>query len=200
MQVELYRQAASLPVVSSAADCLRLPILAASLLVLLSACGSDALATPTPAATTGGQAAAPSASSCTPAPAGGDNFSQSVVLTTTADGLQYGDIVVGTGAVPKKGDNLTVQYTGWLTNGCVFDTSRQPGRSAFPFVIGATPPNVIAGWEEGVLTMHVGGKRRLVIPSSLGYGASGQGPIGPNATLVFDIELLADGGVSPSPT
>ena len=124
---------------------------------------------------------------------------QTVPLTTTADGLKYGDIVVGTGPQPHAGDNLTVQYTGWLTNGCVFDTSRQPGRQPFSFVIGATPPNVITGWDEGVLTMHVGGKRRLVIPPSLGYGSQAQGPIPANSTLIFDVELLSDSGASPSP-
>ncbi len=178
---------------SSAAVRLRLPIAATSLLALVTACGSDAVVTPAPTASVSAQAASPSAASCTPAPAGGDNFSESVSLTTTADGLKYGDIAVGSGAAPHKGANLTVQYTGWLTNGCVFDTSRQSGRSAFQFVIGATPPNVIGGWEEGLLTIHVGGKRRLVIPTSLGYGAAGQGSIPPNATLIFDVELLAVG-------
>lgn len=167
-------------------------------LLALSACGSDVAITPTPAPTQ--STAAPAASACTPAPAGADNFSQAVALTTTADGLQLGDIVAGTGPVPQKGDNLTVQYTGWLTNSCLFDTSRQSGRAPFQFVIGASPPNVIAGWEEGLLTMHAGGKRRLVIPPSLGYGSSGQGSIPPNATLVFDVELLTVSGPSPSPT
>lgn len=169
---------------------------AVPLLLFGTACGSDATQSSAASAPATQQAAA----ACTPAPAGGDSFTQSVPLTTTSDGLQYGDIVTGTGRVPGKGDNLTVQYTGWLTNGCVFDTSRQPGRTPFQFVIGATPPNVIAGWEEGVLTMHVGGKRRLVIPASLGYGSSGQGPIPANSTLVFDVELLADSGPSPTPT
>jgi peptidylprolyl isomerase len=172
---------------------LRAPIMAMSLLMLLSACGSDAIATPT--------STPASATACATAPAGGDSFSQTAPLTTTADGLKYGDIVVGSGPVPSKGDNLTVQYTGWLTNGCFFDTSRQAGRTAFQFVIGANPPNVIAGWDEGVLTMHVGGKRRLAIPPALGYGSAGQGPIPPNATLIFDVELLAVGPApSPSPT
>jgi peptidylprolyl isomerase len=123
-----------------------------------------------------------------------------VTLTTTTDGLKYGDITVGTGAMPQKGQNITVQYTGWLTTGCVFDTSRQPGRGPFSFVIGATPPNVIPGWEEGLLTMRVGGKRRLVIPPLLAYGVTGQGPIPGNATLAFDVELLAVAAPSPSPT
>jgi peptidylprolyl isomerase len=189
-------EAVAFPLVSVRAVRLRLAIAALALGLVLAACGSDAADTPVP--TSAAQGTQPAAS-CTPAPAGGDSFTQSVAMTTTtADGLKYGDIVVGTGAAPNKGDNLTMQYTGWLTNGCVFDTSRQAGRSAFQFVIGATPANVIAGWEEGILTMHVGGKRRLVIPPALGYGASGQGPIPPNSTLIFDVELLAIGGPSPT--
>ncbi|HWF58501.1 MAG TPA: FKBP-type peptidyl-prolyl cis-trans isomerase [Candidatus Dormibacteraeota bacterium] len=177
---------------------LRRPLAVVGVL-LLAACGSDAL--PTTGATTSAPAQAPSsAASCTPAAAAVDNFAQTVPLTTTADGLKYGDITVGTGAMPQKGQNVTVQYTGWLTNGCTFDSSRQSGRTAFSFVIGATPPNVISGWEEGLLTMRVGGKRRLVIPPQLGYGSSAQGPIPANATLVFDVQLLGAGGPSPSPT
>lgn len=169
---------------------LRLPLAAASALMVLSACGSDDLPTPSPA-TPSPATSSPAASSCTPAPSAEDNFSQTVPLTTTADGLQYGDITPGTGATPKKGQKLTVQYTGWLTNGCTFDTSRQSGRTAFSFVIGATPPNVIPGWDEGLLTMRVGGKRRLVIPPQLGYGSAGQGPIPANSTLVFNVQLLS---------
>jgi peptidylprolyl isomerase len=176
--------------------------------VLLAACGSDAIDTPVASSsraaqviTPSGAATAPPSATCTPAPvaAGQDSFADSVALTTTADGLQYGDITVGTGAVPQKGQNLTVQYTGWLTNGCVFDTSRQAGRTPFSFVIGATPPGVIAGWDEGLLTMHVGGKRRLVIPAALAYGSQGQGSIPANATLVFEVELLSIGAASPTP-
>lgn len=174
----------------------RLPLAAASALVVLSACGSDQLSTSSPATSVPAQASPPTspAASCTAAPSAVDNFSQTVPLTTAADGLQYGDITPGTGAMPHKGQNLTVQYTGWLTNGCMFDSSRQSGRTAFSFVIGATPPNVIGGWEEGLLTMRVGGKRRLVIPPQLGYGSAGQGSIPGNATLVFDVELLSISG------
>jgi peptidylprolyl isomerase len=186
-------EAVAFPPVSFRAVRLRLAVAVPALGLVLAACGADATDTPVPTGAAGTQPAA----SCTPAPAGGDNFTQAVpITTTTADGLKYGDIVVGTGPVPAKGDNLTMQYTGWLTNGCEFDTSRQPGRTAFQFVIGAG--NVIGGWDEGILTMHVGGKRRLVIPPALGYGASGQGPIPPNATLIFDVELLAIGGPSPT--
>ena len=171
---------------------------AASALVFLSGCGSDALPTTAPAQSS---AVAGTAAPCTPAPSPADSFSQVVPLTTTTDGLHYGDITVGTGAMPQKGLNLTVQYTGWLTNGCTFDTSRQSGRGPFSFVIGATPPNVIPGWEEGLMTMRVGGKRRLVIPPLLAYGPTGQGSIPANATLLFDVELLSVGpSPAPSPT
>ncbi len=177
---------------------LRVLFVVPATLLLLSGCGSDAVDTATPPGSGGSPSA--SAARCATTPTGSDRFVNPVHLTTTADGLQYGDIVTGTGPAPQKGDNVTVQYTGWLTNGCVFDSSREPGRTPFQFVIGATPPNVIAGWEEGVLPMHVGGKRRLVIPPSLGYGAAAQGPIPPNSTLVFEVQLLAVGPPPPSPT
>lgn len=112
-------------------------------------------------------------------------------LRTTASGLQYIDLTVGTGATPKVGDTLTVDYTGWLVDGTKFDSSLDPGRNPFEFVIGQDPPLVIQGWEEGLLTMRVGGKRKLIIPSALGYGDSGHGEmIPPESTLIFDVELL----------
>lgn len=139
-------------------------------------------------------AADPCFTTPTPSPApGGDAFCTPVVISTTLpDGLAYGDIKPGTGAQPKTGDKVTVQYTGWLqSNGQMFDSSRQPGRSPFQFTIGQ---GVIQGWSEGVATMKVGGKRRFVIPAALGYGAQGYPPTIPaNATLVFDIELLSIG-------
>jgi peptidylprolyl isomerase len=114
-----------------------------------------------------------------------------VINTTLQDGLAYGDIKPGTGASPQQGQQVTVQYTGWLqSNGTMFDSSRLPGRQPFQFSIGG---QVIQGWNEGVPTMKVGGKRRFIIPPALGYGAQGTGPIPPNATLVFDIELLSIG-------
>ena len=157
----------------------------AAFVVVLGACGSDSL--PASSAATAAAQSPP----CAGAPTSSDTFSRSVSLTTTTDGLRYGDITAGTGAVAQKGQTITVQYTGWLSTGCVFDTTRQPGRTAFSFVIGATPPQVIPGWDEGLLTMRVGGTRRLVIPPLLGYGATGQGPIPGGATLVFDVELLS---------
>jgi peptidylprolyl isomerase len=109
--------------------------------------------------------------------------------TTTASGLKYIDEVVGTGAAPKAGQQVTVHYTGTLTDGSKFDSSRDRNQP-FTFVIGRN--QVIKGWDEGVLTMKIGGKRHLIIPADLGYGARGAGGglIPPNATLIFDVELL----------
>lgn len=107
---------------------------------------------------------------------------------TTESGLRYEDIVVGTGASPERGQEVTVHYTGTLEDGTKFDSSLDRGQP-FKFNIGIG--QVIKGWDEGVLTMKVGGKRKLVIPSQLGYGARGAGDvIPPNATLVFEVELL----------
>jgi peptidylprolyl isomerase len=107
---------------------------------------------------------------------------------TTASGLQYVDLVVGSGASPKAGQTVTVHYTGTLTNGNKFDSSRDRGQP-FQFQIGVG--QVIRGWDEGVMTMKVGGRRKLVIPPELGYGDRGAGGvIPPKATLVFDVELL----------
>jgi len=106
---------------------------------------------------------------------------------TKMGGLQYWDIKVGTGTEAKEGSHVVVNYTGWLTNGKKFDSS--VGREPFDFKLGAG--EVIKGWDEGVEGMKVGGKRQLRIPASLGYGAQGAGGvIPPNATLIFDVELL----------
>ena len=111
---------------------------------------------------------------------------------TTASGLQYRDEVVGTGPEPRTGQTVDVHYTGWLydhdAKGEKFDSSRDRGK---PFSFQLGEGRVIAGWDQGVATMHVGGKRTLIIPPGLGYGARGAGgKIPPNATLMFDVELL----------
>jgi FKBP-type peptidyl-prolyl cis-trans isomerase len=111
--------------------------------------------------------------------------------TTTASGLQYWDIVVGTGAAAVPGKRVSVHYTGWLTNGEKFDSSVDRGK---PFVFPLGEGQVIKGWDEGVAGMKAGGKRQLRIPPALGYGDSGAGGvIPPNATLIFDVELLEVG-------
>ncbi|HBH79933.1 MAG TPA: peptidylprolyl isomerase [Nitrospira sp.] len=107
---------------------------------------------------------------------------------TTPSGLKYVDQAVGTGDVAVVGKNVNVHYTGWLENGKKFDSSVDRGQP-FSFPLGAG--RVIKGWDEGVQGMKVGGKRKLTIPSDLGYGSRGAGGvIPPNATLIFDVELL----------
>lgn len=107
---------------------------------------------------------------------------------TTSSGLQYIDQVVGTGDTAATGQTVSVHYTGWLTNGKKFDSSVDRGQP-FSFRLGVG--QVIKGWDEGVQGMKIGGKRKLTIPSNLGYGARGAGGlIPPHATLVFDVELL----------
>ncbi len=114
-------------------------------------------------------------------------------MPTTASGLQYEDTETGTGAEAVAGQHVTVHYTGWLykdgQQGAKFDSSRDRN-DPFAFSLGAGM--VIRGWDEGVAGMRIGGKRTLIIPSELGYGARGAGGvIPPNATLKFDVELLA---------
>jgi FKBP-type peptidyl-prolyl cis-trans isomerase FkpA len=108
--------------------------------------------------------------------------------TPLPNGIEFIDIQVGTGDQALAGKLVTVHYTGWLTDGKKFDSSRDHNRP-FDFQLGAG--NVIRGWDEGVQGMRVGGQRRLIIPPSLGYGQRGApGAIPPNATLIFDVELL----------
>lgn len=136
----------------------------------------------TPAATTPQKS---SAATSKPAP----SKTPSAQWITTSSGLKYLDLVVGKGPVPKPGDDILVNYTGKFTNGKVFDSSLSPGRG--PFELHLDRSEVIKGWDEGISTMHVGGKRKLIIPPDLAYGAAGYpGVIPPNSTLTFDVELL----------
>jgi FKBP-type peptidyl-prolyl cis-trans isomerase len=107
---------------------------------------------------------------------------------TTASGLRYVDLVEGTGPQPQPGQTVSVHYTGTLESGVKFGSSRDSG-TPLEFVIGEG--KVIKGWDEGVMTMKVGGRRKLIIPPALGYGPQGRPPAIPgNATLIFDVELL----------
>lgn len=110
-------------------------------------------------------------------------------VTTTPSGLVIEDLTLGEGPEASKGQRVTVHYTGWLTDGSKFDSSLDRND---PFAFGLGRGQVIPGWDEGVAGMKVGGKRKLTIPPHLGYGAYGAGGvIPPNATLVFEVELLA---------
>jgi peptidylprolyl isomerase len=126
-------------------------------------------------------------------PASAQNETQGAPqMMTMASGLQFTDTVPGTGAYPRKGQTCVMHYTGWVyhkgARGKKFDSSHDRGEP-FEFAIGMG--EVIRGWDEGVATMKVGGKRTLIIPPRLGYGAQGAGGvIPPNATLIFDVELL----------
>lgn len=116
------------------------------------------------------------------------NMRQKSEVETTASGLKFQDIKVGKGASPKPGQRVTVHYTGWLTNGKMFDSSKKRNRP-YTFPIGQR--RVIRGWDEGVMTMRIGGKRKLIIPHHLAYGVMGRPPvIPPKATLIFEVELL----------
>lgn len=107
---------------------------------------------------------------------------------TTASGLKYQDLLVGQGAQPRRGQTVSVHYTGWLPNGQKFDSSVDRGQP-FEFQLGAG--QVIRGWDEGVASMHIGSKRKLIIPPNLAYGDRGvPGAIPPGSTLIFDVELL----------
>jgi peptidylprolyl isomerase len=116
------------------------------------------------------------------------NPAQDENLVTTASGLKYVDLIEGTGAQPQRGQTVSVHYTGTLENGTQFDSSHDRGRP-FQFRLGVG--QVIQGWDEGISSMKVGGRRKLIIPANLAYGERGAGGvIPPNATLIFDVELL----------
>lgn len=112
-------------------------------------------------------------------------------MVTTESGLAFEDVVVGDGDVAEAGQYVSVHYTGWLVDGKKFDSSKDRND---PFEFGLGQRQVIAGWDEGVQGMKVGGTRKLTIPPQLGYGARGAGGvIPPNATLIFEVELLGIG-------
>ena len=168
------------------------PAIMLGLLMILSlglaACGdSTATNTPFPVPAAAGATAIVPAGATTAAAGASGLPAVSGTATKTASGLQIIDNQVGTGAEAKAGANISVNYTGYLTNGTKFDSS--VGKTPFSLKLGAG--QVIKGWDEGLVGMKVGGKRRLLIPPALGYGASGSGStIPPNADLVFDVELL----------
>lgn len=170
---------------------LALLILAGALApVAFAACGGDddddTADTPTSAAT-----ASKTTTEGSPSPAASATTTGPITLkspTTTPSGLQYEDIVVGTGASPQQAGRVTVHYTGKFLDGKKFDSSVDRGQP-FTFVIGVG--QVIKGWDEGVATMKVGGKRNLIIPAALAYGSRGQGAIPPNTDLYFEVELIS---------
>lgn len=170
-----------------------------SCLALLAGCGGEVANTtpgsqPATSTTAGNQAAAPTCndygvdSSITDRGAN-DAFTEGAAVAGTVlpDGLKIVDLRPGTGPVVVKGQCLSLQYTGWTTDGKQFDSSRT---KVGGFVVTIGTGKVIAGWDEGVPGMRVGGRRRLEIPPALGYGAAGQGSIRPNATLIFVVEVL----------
>lgn len=106
----------------------------------------------------------------------------------TKDAAFFGDITTGDGETAVAGKTIVVDYRGWLTNGTIFDESYKTNKH-FSFVLGKQ--QVIAGWEQGILGMKVGGKRRIIVPPAVGYGANANGPIPANSLLVFDVEMLA---------
>jgi FKBP-type peptidyl-prolyl cis-trans isomerase len=128
---------------------------------------------------------APAIESTTFAPSLGVDLSAS---TKTSTGLYYRDLITGTGATAASGHTLSVHYTGWLANGTQFDTNVAPA-TPFPFTLGVG--QVIAGWDQGLVGMKVGGRRQLIIPPALGYGSAGVGAIPGNAILVFNVDLVS---------
>jgi FKBP-type peptidyl-prolyl cis-trans isomerase len=111
-------------------------------------------------------------------------------MTKSSTGLYYKDKVVGSGDAAQKGDSVRVHYTLWLTNGTKVQSSEDNNGAPLEFLTGATPARVIPGFEEGVLGMQPGGVRQLVVPPSLAWGSQGNGPVQPNANVVFEVKYL----------
>lgn len=153
---------------------MRLSSILAAVMIAALACGSDKVTAPVTVETT------------VFAPALNVNLAG---MIKTSSGLFYKDSVVGTGSTAGRGSAVTVNYTGWLPNGTKFDSSLDPGRGPLPVTVGTG--GVIAGWDEGLVGMKVGGWRKLVIPPELAYGAAGSPPAIPgNAVLVFNVQLV----------
>ncbi len=162
-------------------------LLVVALLPLLAGCSPKPASTDTSA--TGGAPTPASAAGNSAVPMTTSINGKTVPLKFMPGGLKYYDMTVGTGATPMAGQTASMRYTGTLLDGTKFDSSYDRGQAPFDFVLGQG--QVIKGWDEGVATMKVGGKRRLVIPGSLAYGANPPTPtIPPDATLVFDVELV----------
>jgi FKBP-type peptidyl-prolyl cis-trans isomerase len=179
---------------------LAFPVLIAVLTVGLTACGSESTESSSTASsssstesTTAPSSASASDAAADEAPAGGPTPVADTAFTTSQSGLKIHDFTTGDGAEATDGDRVTVHYTGWLASDSTkFDSSRDRGEP-FQFNLGAG--EVIQGWDQGVQGMNVGGTRQLVIPPDLGYGARGAGgAIPPNATLIFEVELLEVNG------
>ena len=160
--------------------------LAAIALIALAGCQDKNASTQSSAATASAKATTGAPAETTGANMSGTSAGAAAEVTTPS-GLKYQDLVMGDGATAESGKRVSVHYTGWLTDNTKFDSSVDRGQP-FEFVLGQG--QVIRGWDEGVSGMKVHGKRRLTIPSDLGYGPRGQGPIPPNATLIFEVELL----------
>ena len=166
---------------------------AAVLLLAISLIGTNRNATTTIPTTAPLPSGAGTSAAVPPAPQAAPQSAPAAPNTagavTTASGLQYIDEVVGTGAQPQPGQTLSMHYSGYLDNGTKFDSSVDRGQP-LQFKLGAG--QVIRGWDEGIASMKVGGKRRLIVPPALGYGANGYaGVIPPNARLTFEVELVA---------
>ena len=171
---------------------LLLQLIAALLILLLAACG------PAPNDPTVGDGASDDHGTAEESEGFTEQESAATGSTTTASGLQYIEIEAGTGRQPMPGDPVTVHYIGMLEDGTEFDNSYTRGQP-IPFTLGRG--EVIPGWDEGVGLMHEGGKARLIIPPELAYGEAGAGGvIPPNATLVFEVELITVSDPPPTPT